>query len=173
MTENQLNESMTMDTNKVFPCPYNAYHKMYDLRKFQFHVARCKDRRGKTVWNCQYSINHIFIDQRALHDHEKICEKRFFAKSESGADEETADDKKESDVDRKPTQCFCAYNCEHVFKTLKERAAHEESCPNKSEVLRRDGKCQAVYAKLKNELKKKQQNRKDQHMELYGQHNGP
>jgi len=155
MTETQLNESMTMDTNKVFACPFNGYHKMYDLRKFQFHVARCKDRRGKTVWHCNYNINHIFTDQRALHDHEKICDKKIYAKSESEAGEETADDKKEPDFDRKPSQCFCAYNCEHAFKTIKEREHHEQVCPNKTEVLKRDAKCQGVYAKLKNELKKK------------------
>ena len=52
--------------------------------------------------------------------------------------------------------CFCAYNHEHVFKSVKERETHQESCPNKAEVMHRDAKCQGVYAKLKNELKKKQ-----------------
>jgi hypothetical protein len=33
MTEAKLSND-NVDTNKVFSCPYNSYHKMYDLRKF-------------------------------------------------------------------------------------------------------------------------------------------
>lgn len=69
--------------------------------------------------------------------------------------------------------CYCAYNHEHSFKSLDERTAHHEVCENKAAVMERDRKCQGVYAKLKTDLKKKQQERKEEHMELYGQHNGP
>lgn len=99
-----------------------------------------------------------------------MCDKKSFAKNEP----ETGDDTGEEKTDeRKPNVCYCAYNHEHSFKSLKDRDAHHDECPNKSEVLRRDAKCQNVYARLKNELKKKQQERKDEHIELYGQHNGP
>jgi len=59
------------DSRCVFLCPFNGYHKMFDQRKFQFHVARCKDRRGKQVFNCQYYHAHIYTSLQSLLQHEK------------------------------------------------------------------------------------------------------
>ena len=41
-----------MNEVSAFTCPFNNYHKQFDRRKFLFHIARCKDRRGKTIYTC-------------------------------------------------------------------------------------------------------------------------
>ena len=61
---------------KVFLCPFNHYHKSYDYRKHKFHIARCKDRRGKTIYPCKYFPGHIFIKVEELIQHEKECPHR-------------------------------------------------------------------------------------------------
>lgn len=53
-----------------FVCPFNAYHKLQDGRKLAFHIGRCKDRRGKTVYKCEYNFTHIFISPQAVVLHE-------------------------------------------------------------------------------------------------------
>ena len=58
-------------SSKVFTCPFNGYHKSFDYRKHKFHIARCKDRRGKTIFNCQYFPGHIYTSVEQLLDHEK------------------------------------------------------------------------------------------------------
>ena len=60
-----------VQATKVFLCPFNGYHKIFDGRKFQFHIARCKDRRGKSVFHCQYYHGHIYIDLQELLKHEQ------------------------------------------------------------------------------------------------------
>jgi len=57
---------------KVFTCPFNGYHKQFDYRKHQFHIARCKDRRGKTVYTCEFYPQHIYIRVEDLIAHEKV-----------------------------------------------------------------------------------------------------
>ena len=64
-------DNMSEPTGITFLCPFNNYHKQFDRRKFLFHIARCKDRRGKTVYSCQYSSEHIYISIDKLIDHEK------------------------------------------------------------------------------------------------------
>ena len=39
-------EQLANPNLKLFYCPFNPNHKTYDNRKHNFHVARCKDRRG-------------------------------------------------------------------------------------------------------------------------------
>ena len=56
----------------VFMCPFNNYHKSYDYRKHKFHIARCKDRRGKSIYTCQYFPGHIYIKVEDLIQHEKV-----------------------------------------------------------------------------------------------------
>lgn len=107
-------------------CPFNSYHKQFDRRKFLFHIARCKDRRGKTVYSCQYSSEHIFISIDKLIEHEKTeCPKRPI-KIETTQEEIQLEDEDlgEKDLDlagvskRQPAVCYCQYNVEHAFKTL-------------------------------------------------------
>lgn len=59
--------------NSVFVCPFNGYHKLFDYRKLQFHVAKCKDRRGKALYHCKYTHSHIHTSVDALLAHEAIC----------------------------------------------------------------------------------------------------
>lgn len=61
---------------KIFVCPYNAYHKLYDNRKFTFHIARCKDRRGKSTFHCRYFHMHIFTSVEQLEQHELTCDRK-------------------------------------------------------------------------------------------------
>ena len=37
---------------KTFICPFNPYHKFMVYSKWQFHITRCGDRRGKVVYRC-------------------------------------------------------------------------------------------------------------------------
>ena len=55
----------------VFLCPFNAYHKMPDYRKLQFHISRCGDRRGKSVYRCEHNQAHLFICPQSLVMHEQ------------------------------------------------------------------------------------------------------
>ena len=50
----------------VFICPFNAYHKIFDHRKHMFHIARCKDRRGKSMFHCKYKHAHIYTSLELL-----------------------------------------------------------------------------------------------------------
>ena len=68
---NPLDENDPSAIGRVFLCPFNNYHKAYDYRKHKFHIARCKDRRGKTIYTCQYFPGHIFIRAHDLIQHEK------------------------------------------------------------------------------------------------------
>lgn len=38
--------------------------------KWQFHVTRCGDRRGKVVYRCQFNTSHYFCDKDLLIEHE-------------------------------------------------------------------------------------------------------
>jgi hypothetical protein len=117
---------------KIFLCPFNSYHKLYDNRKLTFHIARCKDRRGKSLYHCKYFHMHIFTDLHALFEHEATCDRQP-PKSEASALSPT----NEIEEERKPSATFCKYNCEHKFKTLEEREHHESICPNKQEFERK------------------------------------
>ena len=68
---NNPTAEQNQNASKVFICPFNGYHKIFDFRKFQFHIARCKDRRGKSVFHCQYYHGHIYVDLQELLKHEK------------------------------------------------------------------------------------------------------
>ena len=48
--------------NPMLLCPFNAYHKLPDCRKYAFHVSRCGDRRGKSVYRCTHNQAHIYVD---------------------------------------------------------------------------------------------------------------
>jgi hypothetical protein len=56
--------------------------------------------------------------------------------------------------------CYCSYNVEHAFKTLEERASHEEQCPQREEMERKYKSSQAVYQANKNILKNQAAKRK-------------
>jgi hypothetical protein len=115
---------------KIFLCPFNPYHKLYDNRKYQFHMARCKDRRGQSLYHCQYFHMHIFTKIETLLQHEITCDRRPI-KSDISLDllnRHTLDNK-----ERFPSATYCKYNYEHVFKTLADRELHEKSCPNRQE----------------------------------------
>lgn len=58
------------DSTKIFVCPFNQYHKMMEYRKWQFHITRCGDRRGKMVFACQYHSAHYYCDLSKLIEHE-------------------------------------------------------------------------------------------------------
>jgi len=64
-----------MQEVKLFVCPFNAYHKLYDHRKYQFHIARCKDRRGKSLFHCKYFHMHISTSIESLLQHETECDR--------------------------------------------------------------------------------------------------
>ena len=108
---------------KVFVCPFNAYHKLISSRKYQFHRARCKDRRGKSVYHCKHMSAHIFTTPEDLAHHELECEHRNPAKDEDIPECQ----------ERQPSQTYCAYNCMHEFTTLEARRTHEETCPDRDQ----------------------------------------
>lgn len=121
---------------KIFYCPFNAYHKLYDNRKLQFHIARCKDKRGKSLYHCKYFHPHIFTELPALYEHERTCERK------------TVKDEEDFEMvqqERNPSKTFCKYNYEHEFLSLADRETHEAVCPNKHEFERKFSQSQQVY----------------------------
>ena len=64
-------EGSSKADSKIFLCPFNAYHKLPDYRKWQFHVGRCGDRRGKNVFRCNFNQSHMFTDPQRLVIHEQ------------------------------------------------------------------------------------------------------
>ena len=125
---------------KIFVCPFNPYHKLYDNRKFTFHIARCKDRRGKSTFHCRYFHMHIFTNEEQVEQHELTCDRKPL-KSES----EFNFTQPQIQGTRMPSQTFCKYNCEHVFKTLEDREHHEETCPDKGAMEVKLNKAAQVY----------------------------
>jgi hypothetical protein len=55
--------------------------------------------------------------------HEAECEKR-----------NERPDEIMPETERAPSATYCAYNVAHVFRSLQERAAHEENCPDRAEM---------------------------------------
>jgi len=60
------------DDGKVFTCPFNGAHKLLTFTKWQFHVTRCGDRRGKEVYRCQFNTYHYSCNKKSLIDHEAV-----------------------------------------------------------------------------------------------------
>ena len=138
-------------SSNIFVCPYNAYHKQYDYRKFQFHTARCKDRRGKVVYKCQFSPLHFFTSIPSLLDHEKTCENR---QVETKDEDQCMDyaglpGGEAENSNRKPALCYCSYDLEHVFDTLEQREQHEAICPKRGAFQMKYEHSQQVYQKHK------------------------
>ena len=57
---------------KEFICPFNSYHRAFDSRKHKYHISRCKDRRGKTIYACVFFSGHIYVKVQDLIEHEKV-----------------------------------------------------------------------------------------------------
>jgi hypothetical protein len=149
---------------KVFLCPFNPYHKSIDNRKNQYHIARCKDRRGKSLYHCRHFQQHCFTDLQQLTDHEATCDRQLPKQEESPfAPPQT----------REPTATYCKYNHEHTYRTLADREAHEQVCPNKTAFELNMNKSQQIYQKHKLEFKKAQGQRRSQMEELFGSTNVP
>ena len=118
---------------KVFLCPFNPYHKLYDFRKHQFHIARCKDRRGKSLFHCRYHHSHTYTSVHELLQHELTCERKPIKLE----DELTTTEELEplqKDEERLPSVTYCKYSWEHAYKTIPEREMHEKTCPNRVEM---------------------------------------
>jgi hypothetical protein len=116
-----------MSESKIFICPFNQYHKLQEYRKWQFHITRCGDRRGKTVYACQYNTGHYFCDISRLIEHEAECEYRGkFRTRFDNTDPEIA-------KNRAPLECYCAYDVEHKFTTIQDKLDHEMECPKREE----------------------------------------
>ena len=60
-----------------------------------------------------------------------------------------------------------------MFRSIAERATHEESCPQRAQFETKWTQSQAVYHKHKGNLKSGQKQRKNQMSELFGHDNGP
>ena len=99
----------------VFICPFNAYHKIFDHRKHMFHIARCKDRRGKSMFHCKYKHAHIYTSLELLLQHEQTCD----CKTEERQDALMIDQ------ERHPSATYCKFNFEHCFRSLADRDSHE------------------------------------------------
>lgn len=141
---------------KIFTCPFNAYHKLYDNRKHQFHIARCKDRRGKSLYHCKFYHMHIYTTVQELLQHELTCERKPIKKEEENPVSEL------SLLDNKvrcPSATFCKYNYEHSYKTLEDREHHEKTCPNKVEMEFKLSQSESIYNRHKHSIKEKQQNK--------------
>lgn len=117
------------DDIKIFTCPFNGYHKLFDKRKHQFHMARCKDRRGKSLYNCKFYHMHIYTSIEELLQHEVTCDRKPLKVEE---DQMILDPVVQEE--RFPSATYCKYNYEHVFKTMGDREFHEMNCPNKAEM---------------------------------------
>ena len=108
-----------------FKCPFNPYHKFYDERKYTKHVARCKERLGKSMYHCQYFNLHIFTSKEDLLAHEATCDNKPVKLEEElhgiGA----------GSKERTPSVTYCKFNYEHSFRSLAKRSVHEQLCPNR------------------------------------------
>jgi hypothetical protein len=51
---------------------------------------------------------------------------------------------------RSPSCTYCRYNVDHVYKTIKEREIHEETCSDKAAFERKNAKTQVIYNRHKN-----------------------
>lgn len=55
----------------IMLCPYNAHHKIENKRdKFKFHVAKCKERCGRSLYICKFDTSHMFTDSKSMISHE-------------------------------------------------------------------------------------------------------
>ena len=109
----------------AFFCPFNSYHRILAFNKWQFHVSRCGDRRGKAVWPCEYNAHHLFCDKDKLMVHEtEECGSR-----PSDSSHITQEDYEH----REPSIAYCQYNVAHTFSKLADWHEHMQACPDRKD----------------------------------------
>lgn len=158
---------MSETQTRIFICPFNQYHKLMEYRKWSFHITRCGDRKGKTVYSCQYQSSHYFTDISALMEHEAECEFRKTQKTRfDNADPEVA-------KSRPPIAVYCKYDVGHVFQNIDDCNDHMKECPKREEFMKKAEQCHRKFSENKSWIKAAQQAKKEKECELGGNINAP
>ena len=127
-------------SDKVFICPFNPAHRLMAFNKWQFHVSRCGDRRGKIVWRCQFASSHFFCDKEKLIHHEdndcvhRETQKRVYDNSDP-----------EVVKSRQPSAVYCKYDVGHLFNGIAECQEHMKTCPKREEFQRKAQQCHEKF----------------------------
>ena len=128
--------SETSNSNQglMLLCPFNAYHKMPDYRKLQFHVSRC------------VNISLIFLERNSSDEGalNLKCERNIESFNQETQERIIA----EAQI-RLPSCTYCRYNVDHSFKTLKDRETHEELCPDRAAYERKNSQTSEIYNRHK------------------------
>ena len=139
----------------MFICPFNPYHRLMSYTKWQFHITRCGDRRGKVVYRCQYASSHFFCDkEKLIHHEENECQYRHTQKRVYDNSDEAVREA------RQPSAVYCKYDVGHVFDNIKECQQHMEICPRREEFNRKAEQCHQKFTANKSWIRAAQQEKR-------------